>query len=86
MSLFSNICATAVMLHKQLISFEALSALKVKFSFLFMTIQWYLGIRPLWNKSNLVYVLFGREKFCLVYDLCLEYDSHARTCMNQNES
>jgi hypothetical protein len=26
----------------------------------------YLGIRPLWNKSNLVYVLFGREKFCLV--------------------
>jgi hypothetical protein len=48
-------------------------------------IQWYLGIRPLWNKSNLVYVLFGREKFCLVYDLCLEYDSR-RTCMNQNES
>jgi hypothetical protein len=26
-------------------------------------IQWYLGIRPLWNKSNLVYVLFGREIF-----------------------
>jgi hypothetical protein len=23
-------------------------------------VQWYLGIRPLWNKSNLVYVLFGR--------------------------
>jgi hypothetical protein len=44
-------------------------------------IQWYLGIRvrPLWNKSNLVYVLFGSEKFCLVYDLCLEYDSRART-------
>jgi hypothetical protein len=49
-------------------------------------IQWYFGIRPLWNKSNLVYVLFGREKFCLVYDLCLEYDSRARTCMSQNES
>jgi hypothetical protein len=49
-------------------------------------IQWYLGIRPLWNKSNLVYALFGREKFCLVYDLCLEYDSRARTCMSQNES
>jgi hypothetical protein len=49
-------------------------------------IQWYLGIRPLWNKSNLVYILFGREKFFLVYDLCLEYDSHARTCVNQNES
>jgi hypothetical protein len=47
-------------------------------------IQWYLGIRPLWNKSNLVYVLFGRETFCLVYDLCLEYDSRARTCMSQN--
>jgi hypothetical protein len=30
---------------------------------------------PLWNKSNLVYVLFGHEKFCLVYDLCLEHDS-----------
>jgi hypothetical protein len=57
----------------------------VKLSFLFK-IQWYLGIRPLWNKSNLVYVLFGREKFCLVYDLCLEYDSHARTCMSQNET
>jgi hypothetical protein len=27
-----------------------------------MTIQWYFGIRPLWNKSNLVYVLFGRRK------------------------
>jgi hypothetical protein len=40
-------------------------------------VQWYLGIRPLWNKSNLIYILFGREKFCLVYDLCLEYDSHA---------
>jgi hypothetical protein len=26
-------------------------------------VQWCLGIRPLWNKSNLVYVLFGREKF-----------------------
>jgi hypothetical protein len=49
-------------------------------------IQWYLGIRPLWNKSNLVYVLFGRENFFLVYDLCLEYDSRARTCMSQNES
>jgi hypothetical protein len=49
-------------------------------------IQWYLGIIPLWNKSNLVYVLFGREKFCLVYDFCLEYDSHARTCMSKNES
>jgi hypothetical protein len=44
-------------------------------------LQWYFGIRPLWNKSNLVYVLFGREKFCLVYDLCLEYDSRARTCI-----
>jgi hypothetical protein len=51
-----------------------------------INIQWYLGIRPLWNKSNLVYVLFGRENFCLVYDLCLEYDSRARTCMSQNES
>jgi hypothetical protein len=51
-----------------------------------MYIQWYLGIRPLWHKSNLVYVLFGREKFCLVYDLCLGYDSRARTCMSQNES
>jgi hypothetical protein len=51
-----------------------------------LEIQWYLGIRPLWNKSNLVYVLFGQEKFCLVYDLCLEYDSRARTCMSQNES
>jgi hypothetical protein len=30
-------------------------------------IQWYLGIRPLWNKSNLIYFLFGCEKFCLVY-------------------
>jgi hypothetical protein len=49
-------------------------------------LQWYLGIRPLWNKSNLVYVLFGREKCCLLYDLCLEYDSRARTCMSQNES
>jgi hypothetical protein len=49
-------------------------------------VQWYLGIRPLWNKSKLVYVLFGREKFCLVYDLCLEYDSCAKTCMSQNES
>jgi hypothetical protein len=49
-------------------------------------IQWYLGIRPLWNKSKLVYVLFERENFCLVYDLCLEYDSRARTCMSQNES
>jgi hypothetical protein len=49
-------------------------------------VQWYLGIRPIWNKSNLVYVLFGREKFCQVYDLCLEYDSRARTCMSQNES
>jgi hypothetical protein len=28
-----------------------------------MHVQWYLGIRPLWNKSNLIYVLFGREKF-----------------------
>jgi hypothetical protein len=37
-------------------------------------VQWYLGIRPLWNKSKLVYVLFAREKFCLVYDLCLEDD------------
>jgi hypothetical protein len=26
-----------------------------------MITQWYLGIRPLWNKSNFVYVLFGRE-------------------------
>jgi hypothetical protein len=52
----------------------------------FCHIQWYLGIRPLWNKSNLVYVLFRREKFCLVYDLCLEYDSRARTCMSQNKS
>jgi hypothetical protein len=51
-----------------------------------INIQWYLGIRPLWNKSNSVYILFGREKFCLVYDLCLEYDSRARTCMSQNES
>jgi hypothetical protein len=25
-------------------------------------IQWYLDIRPLWNKFNLVYVLFGRKK------------------------
>jgi hypothetical protein len=49
-------------------------------------VQWYLGIRPLWNKSNLVYILFGREKFCLVYNLCLEYDSCARTSMSQNES
>jgi hypothetical protein len=49
-------------------------------------VQWYLGIRPLWNKSNLVYVLFGREQFCLIYDLCLEYDSRARTCLSQNES
>jgi hypothetical protein len=49
-------------------------------------IQWYLGIRPLRNKSNFVYVLFGREQFCLVYDLCLEHDSRARTCMGQNES
>jgi hypothetical protein len=49
-------------------------------------LQWYLGIRPLWNKSNLVYILFGREKFYLVYDLCLEYESRARTCMSQNES
>jgi hypothetical protein len=40
-------------------------------------VQWYFGIRPLWNKFNLVYVLFGREKFCLVYDLCMEYDSRA---------
>jgi hypothetical protein len=39
------------------------------------------GISP-----KLVYVLFGREKFCLVYDLCLEYDWRARTCMSQNES
>jgi hypothetical protein len=37
-------------------------------SYVIDVIQWYLGIRPLWNKSNLVYVLFGREKFCLVYD------------------
>jgi hypothetical protein len=51
-----------------------------------LLIQWYLGIRLLWNKSNLVYVLFGPEKFCLVYDLCLEYDLRARTCMSQNES
>jgi hypothetical protein len=51
-----------------------------------LDLQWYLDIRPLWNKSNLVYVLFGREIFCLVYDLCLEYDSRARTCMSQNES
>jgi hypothetical protein len=42
-----------------------------------LILQWYLGIRSIWNKSNLIYVLFGREKFCLVYDLCLEYDSHA---------
>jgi hypothetical protein len=39
------------------------------FNFCGYRIQWYLGIRPLWNKSNLVYVLFGRENFCLVYDL-----------------
>jgi hypothetical protein len=52
----------------------------------FSTIQWYLGIRPLLNKSNLVYVLFGREQFCLVYDLFFEYDSRVRTCMSQNES
>jgi hypothetical protein len=51
-----------------------------------LLIRWYLGIRPLWNKSNLVYVLFGGEKFFLVYDLCLEYDSRVRTCMSQNES
>jgi hypothetical protein len=51
-----------------------------------LLIQWYLGIRPLWNKPNFIYVLFGREKFCLVYDLCLEYDSRARTCMSPNES
>jgi hypothetical protein len=31
-------------------------------------------MHPLWNTSNLIYVLFGREKFCLVYNLCLEYD------------
>jgi hypothetical protein len=49
-------------------------------------LQWYLVMRPLWNKSNLLYVLFGREKFCLLYDLCLEYDSRVRTCMGQNES
>jgi hypothetical protein len=49
-------------------------------------VQWYLGIRSLWNKSNLVYVLFGRETFCLVYDLCLEYNSRAKTFMSQNES
>jgi hypothetical protein len=42
-------------------------------------VQWYLGIRSLWNKFNLVYVLSGHEKFCLVYDLCLGYDSCART-------
>jgi hypothetical protein len=47
-------------------------------------VQWYLGMCPLWNKSNLVYVLFGLEKFCLVYALCLEYDLCARTCMSQN--
>jgi hypothetical protein len=51
--------------------------LKGKDAYVSLDIQWYLGIRPLWNKSNLIYVLFGREKFCLVYDLCLEYDSHA---------
>jgi hypothetical protein len=51
-----------------------------------LKVQLYLGIRLLWNKSNLVYVLFGREKFCLVYELCLEYDSRARICMSQNES
>jgi hypothetical protein len=53
-----------------------------------LLLQWYLGIRPFWNKSNLVYayVLFGRENFCVVYDLCLEYDSRARTFMSQNES
>jgi hypothetical protein len=49
-------------------------------------VQWYLGTRPLWNKSKLVYVLFGRERFCLVYDHCLEYDSCARTCVSQNET
>jgi hypothetical protein len=38
------------------------------------------GISPTW------YVLFEREKFCLVYDFCLEYDSRARTYMSQNES
>ena len=43
-------------------------------------IQWNLGIRLLWNKSNLVYVMFGRETFCLVYDLRLEYD--LRACKN----
>jgi hypothetical protein len=51
-----------------------------------LQVQWYLGIYLLWNKFNLLYVLFGREKFCLVYDLCLEYDSRARTRMSQNES
>jgi hypothetical protein len=32
----------------------------VKYLFFYL-IQWYLGIRPLWNKSKLAYVLFGRE-------------------------
>jgi hypothetical protein len=57
-----------------------------RFLSFFSSLPAFSVVRPLWNKSNLVYVLFGREKFCLVYDLCLEYDSRASTCMSQNVS
>lgn len=36
------------------------------------------------NKFNLVNVPFGCKKFCLMYNFCLEYNSHARTCMSHD--
>jgi hypothetical protein len=39
------------------------------------------GISPTWYTSWL-----DAKNFALVYDLCLEYDSRARTCRSQNES
>jgi hypothetical protein len=49
-----------------------------------LVIQWHLGIRQLWNKSNLVYVLFEREKI-LPGIQPLEYDSCAMTFMSQKK-
>jgi hypothetical protein len=52
-----------------------------------IAIQFEFHLRHIqWNKSNLIYVLFGREKFCLVYDLCCFKMSHPNKAQTNRNS
>lgn len=52
----------------------------------YCTSQWLTHLLVPWYTSTLEQIPVWMQKVCLVYDLYLEYDLHARTCINQNES